>query len=379
MIDSTSISSFFVQHDVELVAGVPDSLLSGLSASFNLQFGPERHVITANEGNAVALAIGHHLSTTKAAVVYLQNSGLGNIVNPITSLAHSDVYCIPMFLIIGWRGEVGVSDEPQHVKQGRSTPDMLETLDIPHRVITADCDITAELEAAWDEMLKTNAPVAVLIGKGVLKSGPPLPSPNIIKSTPSLSREEAIELILDLSDPEDVFVATTGKAGRELFELREQREQQCDDFLTVGGMGYASSIALGVSKALPQARVICLDGDGALLMHMGGLAIIGAESPSNFIHFLLNNESHESVGGQPTVAGQVDFSAVTEGCGYQAYFFADDKVSLMSCWEKAIVTQGPVFIEVSINQSSRKNLGRPKTSPLENKLGFMEKLKVSNQ
>ena len=379
MLDPDLIANFFTDRDVTLATGVPDSVLSGLSDSFEKVLGLGGHIIAPNEGNAAALAMGHYMAGGGPVVVYLQNSGLGNLVNPLTSLAHADIYALPMFLVIGWRGEPGVSDEPQHVKQGRATTEMLGMLDIPYWHLDGNDDPLPFLEAAWQEMNVRDTPVAVLVGKGKMGKAADKPAPSPPRRARSMTREAAISKIVDMVNLTDALIATTGKAGRELFELRVTRKQAVEDFLTVGGMGHASSIALGVARVQPDRRVICLDGDGAMLMHMGALAIIGAQRPSNFVHVLLNNEAHESVGGQPTVAGQIDFGAIALACGYSAYHHAVDEHDLANIWSKINTTAGPILVEVAVTIGSRKNLGRPTSTPEENKAGFMRKLGVASQ
>jgi len=309
------------------------------------------------------------------AVIYLQNSGLGNIVNPILSLAHAEVYSIPIFLIVGWRGEPGVSDEPQHVKQGRSTVNQLDLMDIWWRRLDPLDDPIPVLENAWKQMIETDSPVAILIGKDTL--APAVTSYAKKRSNSSLLREKAISVILELINENDLVVATTGKTGREVNELRLAREESLADFLTVGGMGHALSISLGIARSKVQRKVICLDGDGAVLMHMGGLAIVGSEKPKNLTHVVLNNAAHESVGGQPTVAGKIDLKAIALGCGYEAYFHVGDERELIEAWKKMAVLSGPLFLEVDIAMGSRSGLGRPEFSPRENKLSFMEKISTT--
>lgn len=373
MIDPAVITEFLSVKNVSLVTGVPDSVLSGLSDSLENGFGG-RHIIAANEGNSVAIAIGHYMGGGGPAALYLQNSGLGNIINPIVSLAHADVYQLPMFLIIGWRGSPGISDEPQHVKQGQSTKQMLDMLDIPFWDLDTDKDVVLSLNEAWDEMEKNDKPVAILIKKGSLsKAAKPLRK-SVQKHHATLSRENAIKILVDLTDPLDALIATTGKSGRELFEIRVNQQQPLADFLTVGGMGHASSIALGVALQQPKRRIICLDGDGALLMHMGGLAVIGDHKPKNLIHVLLNNESHDSVGGQPTVGGKINIKSIVLACGYANYNFAYNIETIIAAWDQIKKTEGPFFLEISIKKGARHDLGRPTSTTKENKINFMSKL-----
>ncbi len=369
MIAANSFIQALKRQGVGLFAGVPDSLLAPFCACLRDECSANEHVLTANEGNAVALAAGHYMATGKIGVVYAQNSGLGNCVNPLASLTDPEVYAIPLLLIIGWRGEPGVSDEPQHVKQGRITPRQLELLDIPYHVLASDSDYETILDTVFDEMRRTQAPSAVLVRKGTFEpftGKPRMPSPG-------LRREDALREIVTLADPDDLLVSTTGKTSRELFEIREQRGERHADFLTVGSMGHASSIALGTALGNPRRRVICLDGDGAALMHLGALPIIGNVKPANLLHVLLNNAAHESVGGQPTVAGAMDFEAIVRACGYRYYRRVDDVAGLRRAWRAlADGAAGPAMLEIRIAVGARSDLGRPTMTPEQMKTAFME-------
>ncbi len=308
------------------------------------------------------------MGSGKLAAVYMQNSGLGNTINPLTSIADPEVYRIPLLMIIGWRGEPGVKDEPQHVKQGRITPGQLELLEIPHWILEADSDPKTVLDEAFATMQSSNSPVALLVRADTFADYKTRRKPLQLSS---LKREDALRKILALANPDDVVVSTTGKTSREVFELRVEREEVQRDFLTVGGMGHTASIALGVALGNPERRVLCLDGDGSLLMHMGAMAIIGDLKPANLVHVLLNNGAHESVGGQPTVAGQMDFAAIATAVGYAVYFKAASLDELAAVWPAISGQAGPVLLEVRISAGSRDNLGRPTSSPEENKRAFM--------
>lgn len=357
------------QRGIGMFVGVPDSLLKSFCAFVEENATREEHIIAANEGNAVAIAMGHHLSTGRVAAVYLQNSGLGNTINPLTSLADAQVYRVPMLLIIGWRGEPGVKDEPQHVKQGRITEAQLKVLEIPYVVLDAESDVGAVLAEIFSTLRETNAPMALLVRQDTFAAyktkKKPVPRSNF-------SRADALGEVLALASPQDLIISTTGKTSREVFELRAERGSPQRDFLTVGGMGHASSIALGVALGKPERRVICLDGDGALLMHMGALAIIGDLKPANFFHILLNNAAHESVGGQPTVAGSMNVEAIANATGYLAYASATDAVTLRKAWERLRELRGPLMLEIALNTAARENLGRPTSTAEENKRAFME-------
>lgn len=368
MISAATFFNGLRQRGIGIFVGVPDSLLKSFCAYVEDHGSIGEHIIAANEGNAVAIAVGYHLATGKVGAVYLQNSGLGNTINPLTSLADAEVYRVPLLLIIGWRGEPGVKDEPQHIKQGRITKAQLELLEIPHRVLHANSDVDAVMDEVFESLRTTNAPVALLVRQDTFSNYKPRK-----KARPGavLQREDALRQLLDLVLPKDLIVSTTGKTSREVFELRVERTEGQRDFLTVGGMGHTSSIALGVALGNPQRRVVCLDGDGSLLMHMGAMPIIGSLKPGNLIHVLLNNAAHESVGGQPTVAGEIDFAAIAKATGYTGYALASDRISLEAAWTNLSGTSGPVLIEVKIGVGSRDNLGRPSSTPEENKRAFM--------
>jgi phosphonopyruvate decarboxylase len=372
MIDPEHFVNKLKSHQLNFFAGVPDSLLSSFCAFIDDNKSIE-HVITANEGNAVSLAMGYHFATNKFGVVYMQNSGLGNIVNPITSLVDKKVYKIPMLMIIGWRGEPNIKDEPQHIKQGEITLEQLDLLEIPYLIMDKNSHSDDLINQAVELIKKLNTPVAIIVKKDTFSK---YSTTKIFPPLSNFSRECALSLILDNCSEDDLVVATTGKTSRELYELREKRQEKNADFLTVGGMGHASSIALGVSMGCKSKKVICIDGDGAFLMHMGAAAISGFSKQKNFIHILLNNGMHESVGGQPTVASNLDISKIAIACGYSSYSCITTESELEKLTNMlGSDANGPSFIEIKIKGGSRKDLGRPKVSALENKISFMDKIK----
>ena len=358
----------------EFYTGVPDSQLQALCNYLMWEYGidPRHHVIAANEGNCVALAAGYHLATGKIPVVYMQNSGEGNIINPIVSLLHREVYAIPMVFVIGWRGEPGIHDEPQHVYQGRITMKLLENMEIPAFVVGKDTtamELLQEMEK-FSGLLAQGRNVAFVIRKGSLVFDRKMQYKNLYP----MAREDVIRHILSFSGNAPV-VSTTGKASRELYEIREANGQGHErDFLTVGSMGHSSSIALGIALARPDTKVWCIDGDGAVLMHMGAMAVLGACAPKNLIHIVLNNIAHETVGGMPTVAGSMNLTAVASACGYtyvesvDGFDDLDRKLALLK------ERQGLSFLEIKCALGARSNLGRPRTAPIDNKTEFMKYL-----
>lgn len=357
--------------NIDFYAGVPDSLLKNFCNYVDDNSDSHKHLIAANEGNAISIAAGYHLTSGKVGAVYLQNSGLGNCVNPLLSLTHEEVYSIPIFMIIGWRGEPGVKDEPQHIKQGQATIKQLEIMDVDYLILDKDSNLSDVLKEAM-KSLKFKRPFALLVKRDTFLPYEKMKN-KVLASR--LSRERAIREIIRLSSKKDLVFCTTGKASRELYEIRVSLGGNMKDFLTVGSMGHTSSIALGAALGRKDLRVVCIDGDGAMLMHMGGIAIIGDHAPNKYIHVVLNNSAHESVGGQETVAGNMDLKKLSESCQYSYYGRADDIDSLKSEWKKLEKYKGPVMLEILISTEVRNNLGRPKSSAKSNKEAFMNFVK----
>lgn len=376
MINPQVFCSFLQEHNISFFAGVPDSLLKNLCAYIDDTFGRSQHVITANEGNAIAMAMGHYLATENPAVAYMQNSGLGNAINPLVSMASQTVCGIPMLLIIGWRGEPGVVDEPQHVKQGEITPDILSLMDIPYVVINPESDFVQECSPVLKTMQKECKPVAILVCKNTFSSFPPKDRSRQEPASPKLmSRESALLTINANLSLQHLVFATTGKTARELNEIQNKQHGSCSAFLTVGAMGHTSSIALGAAMAKPDKTIICLDGDGALLMHMGAMAVIAAQKPENFMHVLLNNKAHESVGGQPTCINSIDVKSLALANGYRHFIRLESENEIAAYWQDAEYNDGPYFIEIIVAVGSRKDLGRPESTPAENKQAFLRHAK----
>ena len=361
-------------RDVDFYTGVPDSLLKNLCAYITDNLPPSQHIIAANEGGAVALAAGYHLATGRIPVVYMQNSGLGNTVNPLMSLTDKLVYNIPVLLIIGWRGEPGVKDEPQHLKQGLVTLPLLETLGIKHEVLVDDESLLHDqVERAVTHMRETGEAFGLVVRKGTFDT---YKAQSKHVSELSLSRERAIELIAGTVSSNDVIVSTTGKISRELFEYRAAMQQgHQQDFLTVGSMGHASQIALGIAINQLERNVYCFDGDGATIMHTGNMAIIGTVAPSNYYHIVFNNGAHDSVGGQPTVGLKVDFPAVANALGYKTVMSVDNEVDLVNQLKGLTENPAPLLLEVKVKKGAREDLGRPTTTPIQNKQALMDFLK----
>ncbi len=373
MINPADFYNALTESGVTYFTGVPDSLLKSICAYISDKAPANKHLIAANEGASVALGLGHHLATGGLPLVYMQNSGLGNIINPLMSLADEEVYSIPMLLMIGWRGEPGAKDEPQHVKQGRVTLATLEAMGVPYAIIDNDWKAAeSAIRAAAKIAQEKSCAYALVVKKGAFNG---YKLENEVKTDFPFNREDVICKVAAALAEDDMVVSTTGMASRELFEFRARNKLgHSSDFLTVGGMGHASQIALGVAMSKPERRVVCIDGDGAGLMHMGSFAISGQNAGANYKHLIINNGAHDSVGGQPTVAFEIDFVKIAEASGY-GY--------ARSCFEAAeidreitdfLASDTSAFLEIKVNKGNRKDLGRPTTTPKENKLAFMAKL-----
>ena len=362
-------------YGIDFFAGVPDSLLKNICAYISDNLDERHNIIAANEGGAIGLAAGYHLATGRIGCVYMQNSGEGNIINPLASLTDKEVYNIPVLLLIGWRGRPGVHDEPQHVKQGKVTLALLDTMGIGHDVLSKDeAEAGEQISRAVAHMKATNEVYALVIEKDTFDA---YSLRNAYQNNLTLSREEAIQTVAASLDSQDIIVSTTGMISRELFEYRTaQGESHERDFLTVGSMGHASQIALGIALEKPERRVWCFDGDGAVIMHMGGMAIVAEKAPNNYVHVVFNNGAHDSVGGQPTVGLDIDLCAIARAVGYKATFDTDDKEGLSAILDKVKRLEGPILIQVRVKKGNRKDLGRPTTTPIQNKealMGFLQK------
>ena len=373
MISSEFFFNACKDEGVDFFSGVPDSLLKNICSYITDNTPSENHIIAANEGNALAIGVGYHLSTGKVPLIYMQNSGLGNVINPLLSLADQDVYSIPLLMMIGWRGDPGMKDEPQHKKQGRVTIALLEAMEIPYKVLTADSNIE-EAEVTLKAMLsiakKENKPCALLIKKGLFEDYKF--QSDMLYERP-LYREQAIEIIINNLNESDIVVSTTGVASRELFEYREKLKSGHErDFLTVGGMGHVSQIALGIALQKKNRQVYCLDGDGSLIMHMGTLAINASMNCRNFKHIVFNNSAHDSVGGQPTVGDRIDIASIASNVGYQWVKMVSEESEIRLALNEMADVDTPALLEIQVKKGFRKDLGRPTTTPIQNKEIFMK-------
>ncbi len=368
---------FFIEtlreKGIDCFAGVPDSLLKNICAYITDHFDAAHNIIAANEGAAIGLAAGHYLATGQPACVYMQNSGEGNIINPLASLTDQEVYNIPVLLLIGWRGRPGVHDEPQHVKQGKVTTGLLNVMGVNYEVLSKEEDKAAKQIEKAAKALANKEVFALVIEKDTFED---YKLQNVEVNDLTMSREEAIQTVAAALGEKDCIVSTTGMISRELFEYRAAMNQGHErDFLTVGSMGHASQIALGIALAQPERRVWCFDGDGAAIMHMGSMAIVANKAPKNYVHVVFNNGAHDSVGGQPTVGLKIDFPAVAKAVGYKAMLAVKTKEYLTELLDKVKDQEGPVLLEVKVKKGNRKDLGRPTTTPIQNKEALMEFLK----
>ena len=366
---------FFVnilkEQGIDFYAGVPDSLLKNICAYITDHLPAEQNIIAANEGGAMGIAVGYHLATGKVPVVYMQNSGEGNIINPFASLTDKDVYNIPVLLVIGWRGRPGFHDEPQHVKQGKVTIGLLNTMGINYAILPKDEEGAAkQIKIAVDFMKATNECYALVIEKDTFDT---YKLQSVEVNELAMSREETIQKVASNIEDNACIVSTTGMISRELFEARTAWSQGHErDFLTVGAMGHASQIALGIALQKPERRVYCFDGDGASIMHMGNMAITASMKCKNYVHIVFNNGAHDSVGGQPTVGLKIDFCAIAQAVGYKAAYSVETMEALEAKLAEFKNAEGPVFLQICVKKGNRKDLGRPTTTPIQNKEAFME-------
>ncbi len=375
MISAEFVCDILKKNGTDFFCGVPDSLLKDFCAYVTENFEKSKNIITANEGNAVALAVGHYLATSKPALVYMQNSGTGNTINPLLSLADDEVYNIPLLIFVGWRGEPYKKDEPQHIKQGKVTDEIFDACKIKHSVLPDD-EKSAELaiSQAFKYMNETLKPYVFVLKKGTFEKFEKEKPENKFE----ISRETAISTVMDFVEKNAVIVSTTGQISREVYEIREKAGQAHDlDFLTVGSMGHASSIALGIALEKPNKTVFCFDGDGAFLMHMGAIPVIANQAPENFKHILFNNEAHDSVGAQKTSANMVNFKELALSCGYKNSFSVQKLEDLKNILPEFLSAKSPSLLEIKVNCGARADLGRPKEKPVQNKIIFMEKLNAN--
>ncbi len=365
---------FFIEalreKGIDCFAGVPDSLLKSICGYITDNFDAAHNIIAANEGAAIGLAAGHYLATGQPACVYMQNSGEGNIINPLASLTDQEVYNIPVLLLIGWRGRPGVHDEPQHVKQGKVTTGLLNVMGVNYEVLSKEEDQALKQINKAAKALDNKEVFALVIEKDTFEN---YNLQSIEVNDLAMSREEAIQIVAAAIGEKDCIVSTTGMISRELFEYRAAMNQGHErDFLTVGSMGHASQIALGIALACPDRRIWCFDGDGAAIMHMGSMAIVANKEPKNYVHVVFNNGAHDSVGGQPTVGLKIDLPAIAKALGYKGCFSVECQDCLTKILNQVKYLDGPILLEVKVKKGNRKDLGRPTSTPIQNKNALMD-------
>ena len=361
------------ENGICFFAGVPDSLLKNICAYITDNIDANHNIIAANEGAAIGLAAGYHLATGKVGCVYMQNSGEGNTINPLASLTDKEVYNIPVLLVIGWRGRPGVHDEPQHVKQGKITTGLLNVMGINYEVLSKEEAAAAKQIDKAVKAVNNGETFALVVEKDTFDA---YTLQNKVTDAYPLSREEAIQMVAASIENSAAIVSTTGMISRELFEYRTAQNQGHErDFLTVGSMGHASQIALGIALEKPERRIYCFDGDGAAIMHMGSMAIVASRKPQNYVHIVFNNGAHDSVGGQPTVGHQIDLPAVAMAVGYKHAMMVEDREQLAEALTSIKNMEGPLLLEIRVKRGNRKDLGRPTTTPIENKEALMKFLK----
>jgi len=368
MIDCDNFLTILKKNGIKFYTGVPGSILKNFCRRLLTE---EKHIMAANEGAAIALAAGYHLATGEIGLVYMQNSGLGNAINPITSLIDEDVYQIPILMLIGLRG--GKHDEVQHKRMGKITKSLLKLVNIPYALLPPN-EFKAKklISKAIAKIKKTNNSFALLVKPNTF-SPYQLKQKSLISS--DLSREDAIKIILDSLGEKDILVTTTGKASREVFEYRIQKEGKFyRDFLTVGSMGHSSQIALGIAISKPDREVYCLDGDGAALMHLGSLQVIALQEVKNFKHILVNNQAHDSVGGI-FFTKPIEFTKLAKAMGYTATITVKNKQELKKGIEFLKKIEGPCLLEILVRRGARSTLSRPSVAPIVRKKRFMEFLK----
>ena len=369
MINTKNFYDFLVSRGFDFFTGVPDSFLANLCACIENNCNKKNHIIAANEGNAIAIASGYHVATSKIAVVYMQNSGIGNSMNPLLSLSHESVYKIPMLLLISWRGEIGTADELQHQKQGEITESLLKSLDIEYDILNENYE--KQIEDYINDMSKTGMSKALIIKKDTFSPYNNMVAPNPYK----LNRESVLEIIINSLSENDFIVSTTGKSSREIFEIRNKNLQtHSHDFLTVGSMGHAASLAFGMSIN-SQKNIFCVDGDGAFLMHLGGFRAIAQNARNNYKYILINNGAHESAGGQATVAFNIAIDKILEAFGFKNVYIANTENEVKEGIEKLKESKILSALIINVEASSRKNLGRPTSNPLDNKIEFERELR----
>ena len=376
MIDLQNVYQNLKQNGVEFISGVPDTLLNDFCLGLDTSWDKNRHVLAANEGNAIALAAGYHLGTNTVPLVYMQNSGMGNAINPLISLTDKNVYSIPLVMMIGWRGEPGSGDWPQHQRQGELSSVLLDALDVPFKILDEDeAAVSAAIEWAVSYARELSQPTALLVRKNVLARKEKVGF-DASQQQYAMSREDAIRELLEITPDNAIFAASTGRITRELHAIRESLGQPHNcDFLNVGAMGHTLSIAAGLAAAKPERQVICLDGDAAALMHMGSMPVTANLELPNLLHVVLNNGVHESVGGQNSVGFTADLTAIGKSAGYQTTSsFVAGREELKNAFSQLISSSKPAFLEIRVRKGMRSDMPVLRVNTNEEKNGFIKEM-----
>ena len=354
MVNQEQLFKSLEEHGIDFFTGVPDSLLNDFCLYLCHHYNNDRHVMAANEGNAIAIAAGHYLATGKISVIYMQNSGIGNATNPLLSLAHETVYGIPMILVIGWRGDPTIKDHAQHKKQGELTPVLMKDMDIPYEILDDDETVIEKFKWAALKAKEISSPVALIAKKGILTQKE---KHQEYPDSTLMNREKAISAVIDIFGSNAIYLATTGRATRELHEqLKLHGIAQGHEFLNVGSMGHVSSVALGMAIAQPDKKIVVFDGDAAAVMHMGSLATIGRYQPKNLIHIVLNNGVNESVGGQPSAGQVINLTSIAKACGYATSIYVEKSKDLKTVIDMLSESGMPVFIDIHVRQGIRQDM-----------------------
>jgi len=353
MIDVRHFVDELIRQDANVFTGIPCSYLTPLIHEV-IARKETRYVLASSEGDALAIASGIWLAGGMG-VVFCQNSGLGNMVNPLTSM--NEPFGIPALLLVTWRGKPGVKDEPQHKRMGEITPELLSLIGVEWELLPQEEGTALEvLKRACNFIRRVQRPYALVMSRSTFTSDEDIAIP----SSNYPSRSEALAAFLDNVDAGAVVIATTGKTGRELFTL----DDRCGHFYCVGSMGYASSVAHGIALG-SKRRVYLLDGDGAAIMHMGNLTSIGSSHPANLIHIVLDNGCYDSTGAQPTASTSVDFVALALAVGYAQAQSCRSQGDFVLALRSHLPGTGPRLLHVPIRMGSMSQLGRPTTTPYD--------------
>lgn len=373
MIEQKTLFAALQKMGLNFFTGVPDSLLNDFCLHLVNNVPDYQHVMAANEGNAIGIATGYHLATGEIPVVYMQNSGVGNATNPLLSLTQKDVYSIPLILVIGWRGDPSITDHAQHKKQGELTPVLMKDMDIPYEILDSDETVIEKFAWAAQKAREISSPVALIAKKAILTQKE---KKQEYADSTLMNREEAISAVLDVFGENAIYLATTGRATRELHEQITAHGLSHElEFLNVGAMGHLSSIGLGMAVGAPNKRIVVFDGDAAAVMHMGSLATNGRYQPQNLIHIVLNNGVNESVGGQKSSGQVIDLTSVARACKYNTVeTFVSTKEELQSAVKELDAQCGLAFIDVHVRQGIRKDMPKLGINHKEAKEALMKYL-----